>query len=907
MYGPAPAWVTRATLPPVASGADAPPILLFDSQQRIEGEMLHVYMDMASRAATPETLSQLASLSLPWMPDKGDLTIHELSIQRGAERIDLLAKGQRFTVLRREESMEQRELTGLLTATLPVEGLQIGDVLRLSTSMTIKDPALKGRVDSVVPVLVEPARAGFARMRVSWPKDQPTRWKLLASGITAKPQTRDGYTELEIALPAPKLAELPGDAPVRFRPLPLLETSTFQSWEEVSRTMAPLYATDGLIAEASPLAAEVAAIMKAEPSPAGRAARALRVVQDQVRYLAVLMNGGNHVPQSPARSWDLRYGDCKAKSLLLLAMLKAMGIEAEPVLVSTQLGDWLPQRLPSAAAFDHVIVRAVVDGRAMWLDGTRTGTRLPDIWDTPALRHALPLRQDGAALISIDLRNDARPLIDLSLEADESSSADLPSIVNVSATYRGDLAGRLGTANQLGPQQRRELAQALLGTFLGEAQFADIVFRSDEEAGTVTLSARAATTTPWRMVDRRLRREAFKLSGQIEFAPDRGRPAWAAMPVGIHGPFAIRWRTRLRLPEGGRGYVLEGDPGFTGRVAGHDVARSTVLSEGIVTIEERIDQTGREVGVADIAAEREKLAALKTRAPRLVAPADARRRWDVATNEAAASTQVAAIEALFAKAIADKPDEVTGYTSRAQFRRGIGNRAGAIADFTRALAIAPTVDLNLSRAWLHRATGNLAAAQSDAEAARTLDPSSVDANIVLADVRAERGDLSGALLLLDERVAMGGETRTDYRKAKADVLGQFGDPAEAIRILDAVVEEKPGSPSLLNARCWIKATRSVMLDSALKDCTSAVELSDVTAGSLDSRAVVWFRLGRYDDALRDLDAALAQAPGQAASLFMRAVVLGKLSRSEEGRRDLAVARRLDPRIDVEYARYGIKP
>lgn len=50
------------------------------------------------------------------------------------------------------------------------------------------------------------------------------------------------------------------------------------------------------------------------------------------------MAGGNYVPQMPAFTWEKRYGDCKAKALLLLAMLRALDIEAEPVLASVGAG-----------------------------------------------------------------------------------------------------------------------------------------------------------------------------------------------------------------------------------------------------------------------------------------------------------------------------------------------------------------------------------------------------------------------------------------------------------------------------------------------------------------------------------------------------------------------------------------
>ncbi|MDT1115732.1 hypothetical protein RNI00_30310, partial [Pseudomonas aeruginosa] len=81
----------------------------------------------------------------------------------------------------------------------------------------------------------------------------------------------------------------------------------------------------------------------------------------------------------------------------------------------------------------------------------------------------------------------------------------------------------------------------------------------------------------------------------------------------------------------------------------------------------------------------------------------------------------------------------------------------------------------------------------------------------------------------------------DYQLSRAQILGEFGDPAAAIGQYDALITQKPGKPSLLKGRCWTKALRQVQIDTALKDCTSAIELSDDTSEILDSRAVVWLR------------------------------------------------------------------
>ena len=116
-----------------------------------------------------------------------------------------------------------------------------------------------------------------------------------------------------------------------------------------------------------------------------------------MRYAFVGMNLGGYVPAAADVTWQRRFGDCKGKSVLLLALLHQLGIEAEPVLVSTGLGDGLDQQLPMLT-FDHAIVRAQIGGKVYWLDGTRTGDRALDDIAIPNFRWVLPLRPTGAKL-----------------------------------------------------------------------------------------------------------------------------------------------------------------------------------------------------------------------------------------------------------------------------------------------------------------------------------------------------------------------------------------------------------------------------------------------------------------------------------------------------------------------------
>lgn len=904
LYQPAAAWVVPANAP-VSSGAT--PLAKLDIQHRIENGLLSTYVDQATRITSAEILSQAATLVVPWAPDKGDLIVHELSILRDGTTIDLLAKGQKFTILRREQTLEQRELTGILSATLAVEGLQVGDLLQMRLTITAKDSALAGRVQDVVPLLALPARVDYAHVRFSWPTKEPMRWHLLAEGAKPQPVRKGNYTEIAMALPLPKQAEMPQDAPSRYQHPPLMELTNFADWADVSRVMAPLYATQGMIDPGSALALEVAAIEKASSTPLGRAQLALELVQDKIRYLAVGMDGGNYLPQKPAKTWEVRYGDCKAKSLLLLALLHAMKIDAEPVLANVGMGDFVVDRLPSAAAFNHILVRTTIDGETFWMDGTGSGSRMADIRDTPPFYHVLPVRADGAALVRIETHANARPMLDLSVDADESTSVDLPSPFQATAILHGPAAAQIILAkNQLGEKEQREAVQSLFQTWLGQGQYADATIIPDSKTGDVTIQARGVTTTPWVTEDRRRKRFVTRAVNAVSFAPDRSKPNWSAIPVAVRPPSGMRYRLRLKLPVNGQGFSIDGTPDMKERIAGFDIARTTKLEGGIVTLDERIDSLGGEVPAARIPAERDAVATAQARAPRLVAPADTRRRWDIAMADMRSSSQIGAIRAIFDKVITDDPDEASGYVSRAAFLEGVGDRRAAFADRTRAVEIVPSVESYMARSNAAYQLGDIKAALADGESARALDPSSAWATGRVAFMKAELGNLAEGVSLLDERIALGGEMRPAYLNSKAELLAEYGKVEDALAIFDELIVQKPGSPSLMNQRCWAKGTRSVMLDSAVKDCTTAIELSNDTSAALDSRAMVWYRLERYDQALADLDAVLAANPGQSDSRFLRAVVLKALHRDSDAAVDSAIARRLDPSVDRRYARFGIK-
>jgi len=909
IYAPAPAWVKAG--PPIDAThlTDADPMLLrLDQQQRILNAEVAAYADTAMRMNSPQMLTQAGTIQLPWDPAKGDLTIHTLEIVRGAEHIDLIAAGQRFSVLRREQQLEQASLNGLLTATLAVEGLRVGDVLHMRYSVTRKDPALHGNFQAILPLLALPAPLANGRVRLLWPAALPVQWRTYAKeAAPVVTDTADHFRELTLALPLPKPAALPADAPARFRPLPIIEATSYTGWPNVSKDMSVLFATDGAMAPNSPVAAEVARIAAASNDPRVRAAMALQLVQDEIRYLFNGMDDGNYVPQKPGQTWSLRYGDCKAKTMLLLAMLRALGIEAEPVLASIGMGDLVQMRLPAPSAFNHVLVHAMIGGKDLWLDGTGSGSRLADLDDTPALRFVLPLRSAGAELMAVPMHPDARPMITGEVDVDSRAGILFPAAFTARVTLRGPAAEMIRMmSSQGGKEQSDQMIDSAIGTYVANAQPVEREVSYDAVSGTTTLTVSGIASPQWEKDGARYKLALDSLVDGLTFAPDRSRAAWKDIPVAAGDAAGTRVVTRIRLPDGGKGFALEGDQTLPATLAGNILRRSVSFADGLITVDDRGSGNILEVAPADIPAARQQVALAKARLLRAQAPLDYPPRW----RQLAAARQSGAFAptlAVFAKRIAADPGKADGYKARAAFLATIYDYRGAIGDLDKIIAIDPTGDNYEWRGRLWILAGDEKRALADMNSAIAVNPGSTSAFYQIATLRARAGESEAALALVTERLADGGKEGDTFVELKAELLGDAGRVAEGVAVLDDAIKAKPGNPSLLNARCWLKGTRNVQLDTALRDCTKSIELSDNPANALDSRGMVYFRMARWDDALADFNAALDSNAELPASLFMRGLVRVRMGDAAAARDDLAAARAINPRVDADYARYGIKP
>lgn len=549
IYAPPASWVAPAPIPTkTPTPVEAPARFIYsDEQIRVGPNGQETYSAYRVRILKPEALP-LGNISLTWDPSSGSATVHTLRIIRAGQTIDVLAS-QRFQVIQRENGLEQAALDGRLTAIMQVPGLQTDDELEVALTTSESDTVLGGHAFGINQAPLQ-GMPGAYRVRLVWPEGKSLNLRATRDLAQPAPVVDQAQKSVEFELRDPAGVILNAGAPPRINVRRLAEYSDFSSWSDVSQAFAPLFEQSSTLAAKSPIHGEAAAIAAASRDPRERAQAALRVVQDKIRYVYVGLNGGNYRPASADETWQRRFGDCKAKTAVLLALLHELDIDAEPVLVNLQGDDGANERLPSPGIFDHVLVRASIAGTAYWLDGTRLGDHYLDNIPSPTFHWALPLRAAGSELEAVPTKPNVFPQLVSAMDIDASAGLDRPAIVKIQRVMHYDDA--LTTRSQLSAISSQDADRALREYWRKEMDWLrpdEVSWRYDERRATLILSVIGQGDLKWKGNDKNGR--SFELPDAGFYAPDilrRPKEQDQSAPWAIQFPHYVCYATSVHLP-----------------------------------------------------------------------------------------------------------------------------------------------------------------------------------------------------------------------------------------------------------------------------------------------------------------------------------------------------------------------
>jgi hypothetical protein len=248
------------------------------------------------------------------------------------------------------------------------------------TYQTVRNAGHAPEIYAATWVFTGPYPVKLSRLTVHSPAVTPLYYKIYNDDL-CKPvvtTTPDGKTknynferrDIKPIVPEPQM------------PYPLniashMEVSTSESWREIARWFAGIQQPQAKANSA--IQSTVAKLVAGKTIDADKATAIYDWVVSNIRYVGVELGRTSYRPHSASEVYGKRYGDAKDKTNLLITMLRAAGLHADPVLLHAGSPINLEQRLPSLRALNDCITLAQVEGKEVWLDAAAETCSYGDI------------------------------------------------------------------------------------------------------------------------------------------------------------------------------------------------------------------------------------------------------------------------------------------------------------------------------------------------------------------------------------------------------------------------------------------------------------------------------------------------------------------------------------------------
>jgi predicted aspartyl protease/tetratricopeptide (TPR) repeat protein len=255
-----------------------------------------------------------------------------------------------------------------------------------------------------------------------------------------------------------------------------------------------------------------------------------------------------------------------------------------------------------------------------------------------------------------------------------------------------------------------------------------------------------------------------------------------------------------------------------------------------------------------------------------------------------------------------RPTDAEGFSRSGAAHASLREFDAAIADFDRAIALAPGEPRYLrQRAAVRLANHQPLLASADLDKALNINSSDVEAREMRAAMRLAANDQAGAaddVRILDRELPPSSGDRLRLA-AMADGAGL---QELALANDDAWLKAHPedaARPTALNERCWVRGQLGRDLKAALDDCNAALRERPGSPTYLDSRALVRLRQGDIGGALADYNAALRSQPRNALTLYMRSIAKRRAGDATGADADRKAAMAIAPRVAERAAKLGL--
>ena len=428
-------WDATVVTPSLGSGNESVVYLLTDSQHRPQKE--ESYRKRVYRVTNDTGVQQKLKVTIDFDPAYSKLIIHDISIRRGNETVDKLDL-EKMKVFQPEDDLSRDVYDEDKRCLVFLDDLRVDDIVVVEYTIVGRNPALLSHYSFRLPIqFYVPVERSFHRL--VWDYETPVSYLARYSDIQPEIRKLEDRVEYSWSIPPQAASEHEDLTPVDFDETPYLEISSTSEWADVVAWGLETYKV--LDEPLDPETLKILDEWKQETTEKEELAlRALRFVQDKIRYVGMTMGSRGLLPAAPSKTMECRFGDCKGKAGLLCAMLRSMDIEASPALVNTYRRSHIDDSLPTPLAFNHVIVKAKLGGNTIWVDPTfsQQGGKFSESY-VPPYGKALVLRKGSEKLETVRVPAKAmdQEHVVVNFDVDD---YDAPATMKVRTTYSGRAA-----------------------------------------------------------------------------------------------------------------------------------------------------------------------------------------------------------------------------------------------------------------------------------------------------------------------------------------------------------------------------------------------------------------------------------------------------------------------------------
>ncbi|MBP7087813.1 MAG: DUF3857 domain-containing protein [Candidatus Omnitrophica bacterium] len=265
-----------------------------------------------------------------------------------------------------------------------------------------------------------------AKLELIVPKDKEVKFKFFnqeyAEGINLEPNSEIKnkkvyswyFNNIKSIIPE---YSMPSDSLVN----PAVLISSFSSWDQIYKWWKSLYLDK--VESTDDIQELIKEVTKDSKSDLDRARKIYEYVAKNIRYVAIEYGDSGYEPHSAQEVLLNRYGDCKDQSILLVAMFKAAGLKAYPVLIPTRDTYSTDIDFPSLS-FNHAICALDLEGQLIFMDPTSETTPFGEIPLSDQDRTVLVFLDDNWLITKTTQNKENKVLytMDVNLDADENAT-----------------------------------------------------------------------------------------------------------------------------------------------------------------------------------------------------------------------------------------------------------------------------------------------------------------------------------------------------------------------------------------------------------------------------------------------------------------------------------------------------